>query len=86
MTLTSSQKIGYNILDIRDKTYLLKTRGQVFHVPDGHCCIGWEVDLRLGGEEAPDLSLGTALGGKAGGENHLGGVHDLHRRVRAHIE
>jgi hypothetical protein len=86
MTLTSSQKIGYNILDIRDKTYLLKTRGQVFHVPDGHCGIGWEIDLSLRGEKSPHLSLGAALGAEAGGQHHLGGMHDLHRRVRAHIE
>ena len=40
-------------------------------MPNGDGLVGGQVDPALGGQEAPDLALGSELGGEGGGDDHL---------------
>jgi hypothetical protein len=67
ITRTSSQKIGYNILALRWRTYLLGIGRKILHMPNSDGGVRGQIDLGPGGEETPDLALRIELGAEARG-------------------
>ena len=65
-------------------TYLFLSRSKIFQVPNGNSTVWRNIEPRLRGEEAPDLSLRAELGLEAGREDILGLLSLDHRHVLIH--